>query len=108
MLSGVEASLSLTDQVPLLLAGDDVFGQVFIAGMSIAAAGIGTTVFAGLLVSGRYDETEESFFDTQDSELQQSTADAVASSTKDFFGNVDPQPPSDIVTAKDGVDQSAA
>ena len=36
------------------------------AGMSIAFAAIGATIFVGILVRGKYDDIEQSFFDAQD------------------------------------------
>ena len=77
----------------LLLAGEDTFGEVFLAGMSIAFAAIGTTVFVGILVNGKYDDIEKSFFDAQDDAVAEATAknDVQRSQVvSDFFGDVNP------------------
>ena len=86
------------DAAGLLVADGDVFGEVFMAGMSIAFAAVGATVFVGIIVRGRYDDIEKSFFEAQDDKLakdksivgrqQSEDADMVA----DFFGDTAPQP----------------
>jgi hypothetical protein len=78
----------------LLLAADDVFGEVFMAGMSIAFASLGATVFVGFLVNGKYDDIEQSFFDAQDEEVERDGERAASSGSTqaamDFFGDVNP------------------
>ena len=80
----------------LLLAGEDVFGEVFMAGMSIAFAALGTTVFVGILVNAKYDDIEKSFFDAQDDAIAESTAQSAKKAqgsqqvVSDFFGDVNP------------------
>ena len=75
------------------LVAEDVFGSVFMAGMSIAAAGVGTTVFAAFIVNGRYDEIEASMFAAQDEDGRkaQEKQTAVSQDVSDFFGDVNPQ-----------------
>ena len=65
-----------------LLAADDVFGEVFMAGMAIAFAGVGATVFVGILVRGKYDDIEQSFFDSQDEEVARETASSSSTSRR--------------------------
>lgn len=76
-----------------LVAADDFFGEVFMAGMSIAFAAVGATLFVGLVVRGNYDKIEKGFFDSQDAALnepepfaerKQAKSDAA---TSGFFGN---------------------
>ena len=81
---------TLLQQIPTLLA-EDVFGEVFLAGMSIALAGVGTTVLAAFIVNGRYDEIEASIFEAQDRDVQSAQPDAVEDDVKAFFGDVAPQ-----------------
>ena len=63
---------------------------------SIAFAAIGATVFVGILVNGNYDNIEQSFFESQDDELQREGERASSSPSKqaaiDFFGDVNPTP----------------
>jgi len=93
---------SLVDAASVLVA-DDVFGEVFMAGMSIAFASVGATVFVGILVNGKYDDIEQSFFEAQDEEVTRDGDRAASSSSqaaKDFFGDVNPtstpSPPSTL------------
>ena len=76
-----------------LLADGDVFGEVFMAGMSIAFAAIGATVFVGIVVRGKYDDLEESFFAAQDEQLMEDKELKVTTKSQavsDFFGDVNP------------------
>lgn len=84
------ASLALPTAA--LLAAEDVFGEVFMAGMSIAFAAIGATVFVGILVRGKYDDIEQSFFDAQDDMVDDDKQlDSVKSqAVSDFFGDINP------------------
>jgi len=95
---------SLLQQIPGLVA-EDIFGSVFMAGMSIAAAGVGTTVFAAFIVNGRYDEIERSMFDAQDRDLEQqmSKRAEVTEDVRDFFGDVNPQVSQPQVAEEDKV-----
>lgn len=84
-----------TQQLPTaaLLADGDVFGEVFMAGMSIAFAAIGATVFVGIVVRGKYDDLEESFFAAQDEQLMEDKELKVTTKSQavsDFFGDVNP------------------
>lgn len=74
------------------LLADDVFGEVFMAGMSIAFAAVGVTIFVGILVRGKYDDIEKSFFEAQDEQLaEERTKEAPPSqAVSDFFGDVNP------------------
>ena len=69
------------------------FGEVFRAGMTIAVASVGATVFVGFLVRSKYDDLEQSFFDAQDEELErdgrQSADNAKTQTAKDFFGDLE-------------------
>jgi hypothetical protein len=81
----------------VLLAADDVFGEVFMAGMSIAFAAIGATVLVGVLVRGRYDDVEQSFFDAQDAALEEEEAKRAVGrdqAARDFFSEDASPPPS--------------
>ena len=96
--SAAGATLSLPQLLPtpsLLLAEGDFFGEVFLAGMSIALAAVAATVFVGFVVRGRYDAIEESFFESQDdSQAKKAAADLKSTndaSAADFFGDIDPQ-----------------
>ena len=85
-------SASTLQQISGLVAEDTVT-SVFWAGMSIAAAGVGTTVFAAFIVNGRYDDIEASMFAAQDDDVrkaQEKQAD-VSQDVADFFGDVNPQ-----------------
>ena len=81
------------DATTTLLA-EDFFGKVFLAGMSIAAAAVGATVFVGFIVRNRYDDIESSYFQAQDDELsRQNAADQKQTASgdqtaRDFFGDV--------------------
>ena len=78
----------------LLLAADPDFGEVFMAGMSIAFAAIGATVFVGILVRGRYDDVEKSFFEAQDEALSREkdpTSSTNQQAVSAFFGDTEPQ-----------------
>jgi len=78
----------------LLVAEGDVFGEVFAAGMSIAFAAVATTVFVGIVVNGRYDDIEQSFFEAQDKKLAQDESQKKpesSSAVSDFFGDLEPQ-----------------
>ena len=83
----------LLDATTTLLA-EDFFGKVFLAGMSIAAAAVGATVFVGFIVRNRYDDIESSYFQAQDDELsRQNAADQKQTASgdqtaRDFFGDV--------------------
>ena len=92
MLIDVPATSSLLDQIPALVA-EELFGSVFAAGMSIAAAGVGTTMFAAFIVNGRYDEIERSMFEQQDRDVatQMGKQEDVNDDVRDFFGDVNPQ-----------------
>lgn len=83
---------TLVSEVPLLLA-EDIFGSVFAAGMSIALAGVGTTIFAAFIVNGRYDEIERSMFEAQEEEAERAAAkqSGVSEDVKDYFGDINPQ-----------------
>lgn len=87
----VDVGPSLLEQIPGLLA-ENMFGSVFLAGMSIAVAGIGTTIFAAFIVNGRYDEIERSMFEEQDRALMQKPKvdEAEIKDVRDFFGDVNP------------------
>ena len=65
----------LVEQLPTLLVvdGNPLFSEVFLAGMSIALASVVATVFVGILVRGNYDDLEASFFEAQDDSLEVST-----------------------------------
>ena len=99
------AANAVASSSSLLLAADPDFGEVFLAGMSIAFAAIGTTVFVGILVNGKYDAVEKSFFDAQDDALANAgKADEKADEksrqvVSDFFGDVNPSE----ATSKDEV-----
>jgi nitrogen fixation-related uncharacterized protein len=91
---------TLVQQLPTaaLLADGDVFGEVFMAGMSIAFAAIGATVFVGIVVRGKYDDLEQSFFDAQDEQLLEDKQLKVTTKSQvvsDFFGDVNPTEASD-------------
>jgi len=96
-LSAAAAPDALLLRAPTLLVADgDVFGEVFAAGMSIAFAAIAATVFVGIVVNGRYDEIEQSFFEAQDKKLSEDQSkfeEKAKSSTavSDFFGDLEPQ-----------------
>ena len=96
-MAAVTSAATALPPTSLLLAADDVFGEVFMAGMSIAFAAVGATVLAGVIIRGKYDEIEKSMFDAQD---EQSDRDAVsdnkksATSVDDFFGETVPRPTS--------------
>lgn len=69
----------------------DVFGKTFLAGMAIAAAAITSTVFIGIVVRGKYDEVEESFFDAQDAARQDAAQQVgVEEEVSGFYGNLNP------------------
>ena len=100
----------------LLVAADDFFGEVFLAGISIAFAAIGSTIFVGILVRGKYDDVEQSLFDAQDEEVMREGERAAASRsqvTKDFFGEINPTPVDEPVpseaptTLREPADQSS-
>ena len=93
------AALPLADLPAVLLAdaaqnAPPDFGEVFLAGISIAFAAVGATVFVGILVNGNYDNIEQSFFESQDDELRKEGDRASSSPSKqaaiDFFGDVNP------------------
>ena len=79
-----------------LLAAEDTFGEVFKAGMSIAFAAVGTTVMVGVLVRGRYDDIEQSFFDAQDEQIAEderrrtSMDNGGGQAVTNFFGDLNP------------------
>ena len=78
-----------------LLAADDVFGEVFLAGMSIALASVAVTIFVGFVIRGNYDDIEQSFFDRLDDRLEDDSAlkDTTSEDAVDsFFGTSVPQP----------------
>ena len=90
-------------QCPWRSRGRDTFGEVFLAGISIAFAAVGATVFLGIIVRGRYDDIEKSFFEAQDEALAQDQEAASGRAVIDFFGDsaadelptatmVDPEP----------------
>ena len=73
------------------------------AGMSIAFAAIGATIFVGILVRGKYDDIEQSFFDAQDDlvledkQLKETKSQVVS----DFFGDINPsEAPTDGSSSK--------
>ena len=69
----------------------DVFGKTFLAGMAIAAAAVTSTVFIGIVVRGKYDEVEASFFDAQDAARQDAAQQVgVEEEVSGFFGNLNP------------------
>ena len=79
--------------LPPLLLAEDQFGQVFLAGMSIALASIGSTVLVGFLVRNKFDEIESSYFEKQDEDVAQERAKTriVSDEVRDFFGSdIDP------------------
>ncbi|KAL1498516.1 hypothetical protein AB1Y20_013839 [Prymnesium parvum] len=80
------------EHIPQLLA-EDIFGSVFAAGMSIALAGVGTTMVAAFIVNGRYDEIERSMFESQDQEAADAAAkqEGVKEDVREFFGDINPQ-----------------
>lgn len=90
--ASILADASLLQKIPGLVA-EDMFGSVFMAGMSIAAAGVGTTVFAAFIVNGRYDEIEASMFEAQDRDVAKQKAQQVGveDDVRDFFGDINPQ-----------------
>ena len=59
-MAAVTSAATALPPTSLLLAADDVFGEVFMAGMSIAFAAVGATVLAGVIIRGKYDEIEKS------------------------------------------------
>jgi hypothetical protein len=63
--SSLTGTLASAPSTASLLAADDFFGEVFLAGMSIAAAAIGATLFIGIIVRSNYDNIEKSFFERQ-------------------------------------------
>jgi len=69
------------------LLAADMFGKTFLAGISIAAASLVTTIFIGFVVRGKYDELEQSFFAEQEAALSKVEVDEVDSEVSDFFGN---------------------
>ena len=100
MLTPEIADMTTLSQLPTaaLLADGDVFGEVFMAGMSIAFAAIGATVFVGIVVRGKYDDLEQSFFDAQDEQLLEDKQLKVTTKSQvvsDFFGDVNPTEASD-------------
>ena len=101
---------TVLQSIPTLIADDDIFGEVFLAGMAIALATVGTTIFAGILVRGRYDDIEQSIFDREDDDVQQSDQragdEAVGSDVIDFFGDVNPQMNSGESSSKEPADTS--
>ena len=98
----------------MLLAADDVFGEVFMAGMSIAFAAIGATVFVGILVRGNYDAIEQSFFEMQDEEVARDSEKRASSGStdvaRDFFGDSNPTPaaPPPAASPREPADQSSS
>ena len=98
---------SLPIDASLLLAVDDVIGEVFMAGMAIAFATVGTTIFVGILVRAKYDDIEASFFEAQDEERARDSEEYARRGTdqaaKDFFGDSNPTP-----LAESAAPQSAA
>ena len=76
-----------------LLAAEDVFGEVFMAGMSIAFAAVGTTVFVGIIIRSRFDAIEDSFFDAQEEMAEESSQvkEGDNAAVTDFFGDTAPQ-----------------
>ena len=100
MLTPEIVDMTILSQLPTaaLLADGDVFGEVFMAGMSIAFAAIGATVFVGIVVRGKYDDLEQSFFDAQDEQLLEDKQLKVTTKSQvvsDFFGDVNPTEASD-------------
>lgn len=91
--SAAASAVTLPPATAALLAEGDVFGEVFMAGMSIAFAAIGATVFVGILVRGKYDDLEQSFFDAQDEQLledKELSNQAGGQAVSDFFGDINP------------------
>ena len=64
----------LLDGGPTVLVAEEIFGQVFLAGMSIALAGFGSTVLVGMLANANFDNVEKSFFEAQDEQLRKDAA----------------------------------
>jgi len=88
-------SMSATLPTAALLAADDVFGEVFMAGMSIAFAAVGATVLVGVVIRGKYDEIEQSMFEAQDEQSEREAAkenQKGSTAADDFFGQTVPQP----------------
>ena len=52
-MAAVTSAATALPPTSLLLAADDVFGEVFMAGMSIAFAAVGATVLAGVIIRGK-------------------------------------------------------
>lgn len=91
----VDAPAALPPVTTTLLAAEDVFGEVFMAGMSIALASVAVTIFVGFVIRGNYDNIEQSFFDRLDDRLDEDAALTDTSSedaVDNFFGSTVPQP----------------
>ena len=83
---------------PTVLVAEEIFGQVFLAGMSIALAGFGSTVLVGMLANANFDNVEKSFFEAQDEQLRKDAAASAPTerdaAVVDFFsGANDASPP---------------
>ena len=88
----------LLDGGPTVLVAEEIFGQVFLAGMSIALAGFGSTVLVGMLANANFDNVEKSFFEAQDEQLRKDAAASAPTerdaAVVDFFsGASDASPP---------------
>ena len=88
----------LLDGGPTVLVAEEIFGQVFLAGMSIALAGFGSTVLVGMLANANFDNVEKSFFEAQDEQLRKDAAASAPTerdaAVVDFFsGANDASPP---------------
>jgi len=110
--ASASSAIAAADAASLLLAEASSsaapdFGEVFMAGMTIAFAGVGATIFVGFLVRGKYDEVEQSFFDAQDEEVARdgvrAAADSKSQTAKDFFGDSTPSaaPPAPARSAEE-------
>eukprot|EP00316_Scyphosphaera_apsteinii_P025797 CAMPEP_0119313254 /NCGR_PEP_ID=MMETSP1333-20130426/28499_1 /TAXON_ID=418940 /ORGANISM="Scyphosphaera apsteinii, Strain RCC1455" /LENGTH=135 /DNA_ID=CAMNT_0007318053 /DNA_START=93 /DNA_END=500 /DNA_ORIENTATION=+ len=89
---GIVFEQSAQQQLPLQLLAADMFDKTFLAGISIALAGVVSTVFIGIIVRGRYDSLEQSFFDTQDEERERAaTVEPVDADVASFYGNLSPE-----------------
>ena len=81
------AALPPVLEQPMLLVAADMFGKTFLAGMSLALAGVVSTIFVGFLVQGNYEAIEQSFFDEQDAAIDDIKREAVNDDVKAFFAD---------------------
>ena len=99
----------LLDGGPTVLVAEEIFGQVFLAGMSIALAGFGSTVLVGMLANANFDNVEKSFFEAQDEQLRKDAAASAPTerdaAVVDFFSGANdasPPPPPPAPPAAEG------